>query len=87
MSLNDYSFEFPDFLLLGGENKQKMSENEASDPGSDVPGVSHEEKRTMSTHEKENDDIANPLSSSHLDLEVKPPLTTIKRGMINHLCV
>ncbi|XP_077101314.1 dynein axonemal heavy chain 5-like [Siphateles boraxobius] len=61
-----------------------MSENEASDPGSDVPGVSQEEKRTMSTHEKENDDIANPLSSSHLDLEVKPPLTTIKRGGGRH---
>jgi len=62
-----------------------MSEIEVSDPGSDVPGVSQEEKHTMSTHEKENDDIANRLSSSHLDLEVKPPLTTIKRGMINYL--
>lgn len=80
-----------------------MSENEVSDPvdlngteegtadpGSEVPGISLEEKQssrfgeesTMSTNEKENNDISNPPPSSDLDQEVKPPLTTIKRGMI-----
>ncbi|XP_067233367.1 dynein axonemal heavy chain 5-like [Chanodichthys erythropterus] len=64
-----------------------MSENEVSvpadlngtegtaDPGSEVPAISLE---------KENNDISNPPPSSHLDQEVKPPLTTIKKGGGRH---
>lgn len=66
------------------------SGTETADRGSEVPGMPLENKQgfgeesTMSSHEKENDDIAKP--SSHQDLEVKPPLTTIKTGMIS-FCV
>lgn len=67
------------------------TEKETADRGSEVPGVPLENKQgfgeesTMSSHEKGNDDIAK-LASSHQDLEVKPPLTTIKTGMIS-FCV
>ncbi len=63
------------------------TEKKTADRGSEVPGRPLENKQgfgeesTMSTQEKENDGIANP--SSHQDLEVKPPLTTIKTGMIS----
>lgn len=66
------------------------TEKETAVPGSEVPGVPLEDKQgfreesTISTYE--NDDIANPLLSSLSDLEVKPPLTTIKTGMIS-FCV
>ncbi len=63
------------------------TEKKTADRGSEVPGRPLENKQgfgeesTTSTQEKENDGIANP--SSHQDLEVKPPLTTIKTGMIS----
>lgn len=89
MMINDDSFEFP---VVRWRKRTKMSENEVSvpadlngteegtaDPGSEVPGISLE---------KENNDISNPPLSSHLDQEVKPPLTTIKRGMIHvFICI
>ncbi|XP_016398775.1 dynein heavy chain 5, axonemal-like [Sinocyclocheilus rhinocerous] len=65
------------------------TEKETADRGSEVPGMplgnkqGFGEESTMSSHEKENDDIAK-LPSSHQDLEVKPPLTTIKTGAGRH---
>lgn len=66
------------------------TEKETADRGSEVPGMTLENKQgfgeesTMSTQEKEHNGIAKP--SSHQDLEVKPPLTTIKTGRIR-FCV
>ncbi|XP_002666734.3 dynein axonemal heavy chain 5 [Danio rerio] len=81
--------------MTENEESPPMEDNGAegaTDPESEVPGMSMEEKQnsqfeeenTGSPHEKEKDDIMNPLLPSHLDLEVKPPLTTIKTGVIKH---
>lgn len=63
------------------------TEKDTADRGSGMPLENKQgfgEESAMSSHEKENDDIAKP--SSHQDLEVIPPLTTIKTGMIS-FCV
>ncbi|RXN24689.1 dynein heavy chain axonemal-like protein [Labeo rohita] len=81
-----FQFVLTDLTSLGQD--ANGTEKETAVPGSEVPGVPLEDKQgfreesTISTYE--NDDIANPLLSSLSDLEVKPPLTTIKTGVGKH---